>query len=93
MCLSLSLSPSLSAQVPQGLSLKEFDTKFETLLVFLVEAIGVPVMLSLLLLAYSSNSEDVLDLDGLPTDRLQARDPLGPTPPKWDAHGRFHGTP
>ena len=41
-------------QVPQSMPQHEFDTKFETLLVFLVEAIGVPVLLSLLLLAYSS---------------------------------------
>ena len=31
-----------------------FDSKFEVLLTFLVEAIGVPVLLSLLLLTYSA---------------------------------------
>ena len=50
---------------------REFDSRFEALLVFLVEAIGVPVLLSLLLLAFSDTSDDVLDLDGLPADRLQ----------------------
>ena len=40
--------------MPQSMPQHEFDAKFETLLVFLVEAIGVPVLLSLLLLAYSS---------------------------------------
>ena len=36
--------------VPYGLARHDFDEQFETLLVFLVEAIGVPVLLSLLLL-------------------------------------------
>ena len=31
---------------------REFDARFELQLLFLVEAIGVPVLLSLLLLAY-----------------------------------------
>ena len=34
----------------------QFNEKFELLLIFLVEAIGVPVLLSLLLLTYSSSS-------------------------------------
>ena len=46
--------------------------QFETLLLFLVEAIGIPVLLSLLLLTYSSTgNSDVLDLDELPLNRLQ----------------------
>ena len=49
-----------------------FDTKFEILLNFLVEAIGVPVLLSLLLLTYSNTTGgDVIDLDDLPEGRLQ----------------------
>ena len=50
-----------------------FDQRFELLLVFLVEAIGVPVLLSLLLLSYASmsSSKDVLDLNELPDGRLQ----------------------
>ena len=58
-----------------------FDIKFETLLIFLVEAIGVPVLLSLLLLTYSSKSASdasgggsnaaEINLDDLPQDRLQ----------------------
>jgi hypothetical protein len=36
-----------------ALSPAAFDAKFETLLLFLVEAIGIPVLLSLLLLTYS----------------------------------------
>ena len=58
-------------QVPQGLTQFDFNVKFETLLIFLIEAIGVPVLLSLLLLAYTSVDEDMLDLDALPADRLQ----------------------
>ena len=37
-----------------NLAQSAFESKFETLLLFLVEAIGVPVLLSLLLLTYSS---------------------------------------
>ena len=49
-----------------------YDAKFEMLLLFLVEAIGVPVLLSLLLLTYSnSTGGDVIDLDDLPEGRLQ----------------------
>ena len=49
-----------------------FNVKFEALLIFLVEAIGVPVLLSLLLLTYSNTTGgDTLDLDDLPQDRLQ----------------------
>ena len=49
-----------------------FNQKFEQLLIFLVEAIGVPVLLSLLLLTYSNNAtEHMIDLDDLPQDRLQ----------------------
>ena len=49
-----------------------FDSKFEMLLIFLVEAIGVPVLLSLLLLTYSNTTRgDVIDLDDLPEGRLQ----------------------
>jgi hypothetical protein len=55
-------------QVPQGLQQHEFNVKFETLLLFLVEAIGVPVLLSLLLLAYSSISEDVCNAPQLHAD-------------------------
>ena len=40
-------------------------------LVFLMEAIGVPVLLSLLLLAYSDRNNDCLEPDTLPADRLQ----------------------
>ena len=55
-----------------GLSRDAFDDKFEQLLVFLVEAIGIPVLLSLLLLTYSATGDsDVLDLDELPLNRLQ----------------------
>ena len=49
-------------------------TRFEILLLFLVEAIGVPVLLSLLLLTYSSISSGnalVINLDDLPDSRLQ----------------------
>ena len=55
------------------MSQEAFDAKFELLLIFLVEAIGVPVLLSLLLLTYSSSNSngDTLDLDDLPQDRLQ----------------------
>jgi len=55
--------------MPKG----QFDTKFETLLVFLVEAIGVPVLLSLLLLCYSlgSGGSGAISLEELPQDRLQ----------------------
>ena len=51
----------------------QFNEKFELLLIFLVEAIGVPVLLSLLLLTYSSSSSGsaTIDLDELPQDRLQ----------------------
>ena len=54
-----------------------FEIKFEVLLTFLVEAIGVPVLLSLLLLTYSASkgakegNEFVLDLEELPDTRLQ----------------------
>ena len=48
----------------------DFDVKFEMRLVFLVEAIGVPVLLSLLLLAYSDTSDEVLEVTSLPIDRL-----------------------
>ena len=49
-----------------------YDLKFETLLRFLVEAIGVPVLLSLLLLTYSNTTGgEVIDLDELPEGRLQ----------------------
>jgi hypothetical protein len=55
-----------------GLSPAAFNQKFETLLLFLVEAIGIPVLLSLLLLTYSTTGDaDVLDLDELPLNRLQ----------------------
>ena len=55
-----------------GLSQSAFDLKFETLLIFLVEAIGIPVLLSLLLLTYSSTGDsDILALDELPLNRLQ----------------------
>jgi hypothetical protein len=54
-----------------NLSQPIFDAKFETLLVFLVEAIGIPVLLSLLLLTYSSSGGEVIELEGLPPDRLQ----------------------
>ena len=37
-----------------ALTQSAFDAKFESLLIFLVEAIGVPVLLSLLLLTYSA---------------------------------------
>ena len=54
------------------LSEEAYDMKFETLLLFLVEAIGVPVLLSLLLLTYSNTTGgDVIDLDELPEGRLQ----------------------
>jgi hypothetical protein len=36
-----------------NMSQKAFDEKFEFLLSFLVEAIGVPVLLSMLLLTYA----------------------------------------
>ena len=51
----------------------QFNEKFELLLIFLVEAIGVPVLLSLLLLTYSSSSSGstTIDLEELPQDRLQ----------------------
>ena len=48
-----------------------FDEKFENLLVFLVEAIGVPVLLSLLLLTYSDVEAEIINIDELPADRLQ----------------------
>lgn len=56
-----------------------FDAKFEVLLSFLVEAIGVPVLLSLLLLTYtamdsgdrSTNKDAVISLESLPDTRLQ----------------------
>ena len=55
-----------------GMTQPAFDQKFELLLIFLVEAIGIPVLLSLLLLTYSSGGDgDMLDLDELPQDRLQ----------------------
>ena len=56
----------------ENLGHAEFDTKFELLLVFLVEAIGVPVLLSLLLLTYSTgaSSKDVVDMNELPDGRL-----------------------
>ena len=60
-----------------------FDSKFEMLLIFLVEAIGVPVLLSLLLLTYSSSATtggDTLDLDDLPQDRLQLCAASSPPP-------------
>ena len=50
----------------------EFERKLESLLVFLVEAISVPVLLSLLLLTYSSTSSSkgiTMDLDELPSSR------------------------
>ena len=53
---------------------REFDARFETLLRFLVEAIGVPVLLSLLLLTYASTSSNnplVINLEDLPDCRLQ----------------------
>ena len=54
-----------------GMTQATFDVKFETLLVFLVEAIGIPVLLSLLLLTYSSTGGQSIDLEELPLDRLQ----------------------
>ena len=60
-----------------GMTQPFFDLKFEILLNFLVEAIGVPVLLSLLLLTYSASNgakegnEFVLDLNELPDTRLQ----------------------
>ncbi|KOO22422.1 putative leucine rich repeat protein [Chrysochromulina tobinii] len=56
----------------ENLGHAEFDTKFELLLVFLVEAIGVPVLLSLLLLTYSTgaSNKDVVDMNELPDGRL-----------------------
>ena len=55
-----------------GLSREAFDVKFEQLLIFLVEAIGIPVLLSLLLLTYSATGDsEVIDLDELPLNRLQ----------------------
>ena len=57
-----------------NLSQAAFDTKFENLLLFLVEAIGVPVLLSLLLLTYSSTNTSqsvAIDLDELPDNRHQ----------------------
>ena len=59
------------------LSLADFDIKLEVLLTFLVEAIGVPVLLSLLLLTYSATkgakegNDYIFDLDELPDTRLQ----------------------
>eukprot|EP00900_Chrysochromulina_parva_P000966 jgi/Chrpa1/10870/Chrysochromulina_OHIO_Genome00024518-RA len=49
------------------------DTKFETLLVFLVGGIGVLMLLSLLLLCYSlgSGGSGAISLEELPQDRLQ----------------------
>ncbi|KOO32568.1 hypothetical protein Ctob_010543 [Chrysochromulina tobinii] len=49
------------------------DTKFETLLVFLVVGIGVLMLLSLLLLCYSlgSGGSGAISLEELPQDRLQ----------------------
>ena len=60
-----------------GMTQPAFDVKLEVLLTFLVEAIGVPVLLSLLLLTYSATkgakegNSYVLDLDELPDTRLQ----------------------
>ena len=55
-----------------NLSEEVYDQKFEVLLLFLVEAIGVPVLLSLLLLTYSNTTGgEVIDLDELPEGRLQ----------------------
>ena len=55
-----------------NLSEEALRAKFEMLLIFLVEAIGVPVLLSLLLLTYSNTTGgDVIDLDELPEGRLQ----------------------
>ena len=55
-----------------NLTQSAFDAKFEMLLLFLVEAIGVPVLLSLLLLTYSNQTGgDIIDLDDLPEQRLQ----------------------
>ena len=54
------------------LSKAEFESKLESLLVFLVEAIGVPVLLSLLLLTYSSTTSSqgiTMDLNELPDSR------------------------
>jgi hypothetical protein len=48
-----------------------FDRELERVLVFLVEAIGVPVLLSLLLLTYSNMSGDVISLERLPENRLE----------------------
>ena len=55
-----------------GMSDLAFDLRFERLLIFLVEAIGVPVLLSLLLLTFSNTkNSDVIDLDELPEGRMQ----------------------
>ena len=54
------------------LSKVEFESRLETLLVFLVEAIGVPVLLSLLLLTYSGSTSSqgiTMDLNELPDSR------------------------
>ena len=54
------------------MSQHDFDFKLEEILVFLVEAIGVPVLLSLLLLAFSDQkSAYLIDLHKMPTDRKQ----------------------
>ncbi|KOO25536.1 hypothetical protein Ctob_008372 [Chrysochromulina tobinii] len=57
------------ANMPKG----PLDTKFETLLVFLVVAIGVLMLLSLLLLCYSlgSGGSGAISLEELPQDPLQ----------------------
>ena len=52
---------------------RNFDIRFETLLLFLMEAIGVPVLLSMLLLSYANTSKinsNLIDLDDLPDNRL-----------------------
>ena len=54
------------------LSRAEFERRLESLLVFLVEAISVPVLLSLLLLTYSSTASSkgvTMDLNELPGSR------------------------
>ena len=54
------------------MSKHEFERKLESLLVFLVEAISVPVLLSLLLLTYSSTTSSkgiTMDLNELPDSR------------------------
>ena len=50
------------------LSEEVYDQKFETLLLFLVEAIGVPVLLSLLVLIFTAGGED---LTKLPSNRIE----------------------